>query len=283
MKFGLGIFPTTEAQDPATLGRMAEERGFECLLFPEHSHIPASRQTPYPAGGELPPEYSRTFDPFVALTAAAVATEKLKVGTGICLVIQRDPIITANEVASIDRVSGGRFLFGVGAGWNVEEMANHGTDASKRFGIMRERIEAMKEIWTRDEASYAGRYVNFERIWCWPKPVQQPHPPVLVGGNGPHVLDRVVAFGDEWVPNRIAGEDLPARIAELQRKAAAAGRDPIPVTVAGIMSDPDRIEALERAGVHRGFFWLPSGGPDAVEAAVDKYAAAAEAYRSAGS
>jgi probable F420-dependent oxidoreductase len=282
MKFGVGIFPTTDAQDPATLGRMAEDRGFECLLFPEHSHIPAARQTPYPAGGELPPEYSRTYDPFVALTAAAMATEQLNVGTAICLVIQRDPIITANEVASIDRVSNGRFLFGVGAGWNVEEMANHGTDAARRFGILRERVEAMKAIWTEDEASYSGRYVNFERIWCWPKPVQKPHPPVLVGGNGAQVLDRVVAFGDEWVPNRIAGEDLPARIAELQRKAQDAGRDPIPVTVAGIMRDPERIEGLERAGVHRGFFWLPPSGPDEVEAAFDKYAAAAEAYLSAG-
>ena len=262
---------------------MAEQRGFESLLFPEHSHIPASRQTPYPAGGELPPEYSRTYDPFVATSAAATATQSLNVGTGICLVIQRDPIFTANEVASVDRVSGGRFLFGVGAGWNVEEMANHGTDASRRFGIMRERIEAMKAIWTQDEASYSGRYVNFERIWCWPKPVQQPHPPVLVGGNGPKVLDRVVAFGDEWMPNRIHNEDLPARIAELQRKAEAAGREPIPVTVAGIMRDPERIEELERAGVHRGFFWLPPNGPDEVEAAFDKYAAAADAYRSAGS
>src|SRR5436305_9666605 len=156
MKFGVGIFPTAEVQDPAQLGRMAEERGFECLLFPEHSHIPASRQTPYPAGGELPPEYSRTYDPFVALTAAATATEKLKVGTAICLVIERDPIITAKQVASIDRLSGGRFLFGVGAGWNAEEMANHGTDASRRFGVLRERVEAMKAIWTQAVASHCG-------------------------------------------------------------------------------------------------------------------------------
>lgn len=282
MKFGVGIFPTAEVQDPAQLGRMAEERGFECLLFPEHTHIPASRQTPYPAGGELPPEYSRTYDPFVALAAAATATQTLRVGTAVCLVIERDPIITAKEAASVDRLSGGRFMFGVGAGWNREEMANHGTDPDRRFGIMRERVEAIKAIWTQDEASYTGRYVNFEPIWCWPKPLQQPHPPVLVGGNGPRVLDRVVAFGDEWMPNRIAAEDLPARIAELQRKAAQAGRDPIPVTVAGIMRDPGRIEQLERAGVHRGFFWLAPDGPDAVEAAFDKYHAAVETYNAAG-
>src|SRR5581483_3578843 len=283
MKFGVAIFPTESAQTPDEIAVMAEERGFECLLFPEHTHIPSSRSTPSPGGGELPSYYSRTYDPFVALTAAAMATERLLIGTGICLVIERDPIITAKEVASIDVLSGGRFLFGVGAGWNVEEMRNHGTEASRRFGVMRERIEAMKAIWTQDEASYSGRYVNFERIWCWPKPVQRPHPPILVGGNGPKVLDRVVAFGDEWMPNRIRDEDLPGRIAELQRKADAAGRDPIPVTVAGIMRDPARIEELERAGVHRGFFWLPPNGPDEVEAAFDKYAAAADAYRSAGS
>ncbi len=157
---------------------MAEERGFESLLFPEHTHIPASRESPYPGGGELPPEYSRTYDPFVALTAAAAATERLLIGTGICLVIERDPILTAKEVASLDKLSGGRFLFGVGAGWNREEMRNHGTDPAHRFSLMRERIEAMKAIWTQDEASYAGTHLNFERIWCWPKPEQQPHPPI---------------------------------------------------------------------------------------------------------
>src|SRR5205807_10329517 len=191
VKFGLGTFPTAGAPSPADLAVMAEERGFESLFFPEHTHIPASRETPYPAGGELPPEYSRTYDPFVALTAAAAATERLLVGTGICLVIERDSIVTAKEVASLDRLSGGRFLFGVGAGWNVEEMRNHGTDSSQRFGIMRERIEAMKAIWAEEEASYTGRYVNFERIWSWPKPSQEPHPPILVGGNGPRVLERV--------------------------------------------------------------------------------------------
>ena len=206
MEFGVGIFPTEDAQFPSELARLAEERGFDYLLFPEHTHIPASRRTPYPAGGELPPEYARTYDPFVALTAASTVTERLKIGTGICLVIERDPIITAKEVASLDVLSSGRFLFGVGAGWNVEEMENHGTDPSRRFGIMRERIEAMKAIWSKDEASYSGRYVNFERIWSWPKPVQKPHPPILVGGNGPQVLDRVLAYGDEWMPNRMTDE-----------------------------------------------------------------------------
>jgi len=224
MRFGIAVFPTEDSADPATLARLVEERGFESLFFPEHTHIPASRRTPYPAGGELPPEYSRTYDPFVALTAAAAATEKLLVATGICLVIQRDPIITAKEVASLDRLSGGRFFFGVGAGWNLEEMESHGTDPRRRFSLMRERIEAMKAIWTEDEASYHGEHVNFDRIWCWPKPIQKPHPPVLVGGNAERVLDRVVAFGDEWMPNRVSG--LRERIEALQRlprTPAAAG------------------------------------------------------------
>ena len=219
MKFGVAIFPTADLQRPAELARMAEERGFESLLFPEHTHIPASRDTPYPAGGELPPEYSRTYDPFVALMAAAAATERLLIGTGICLVIERDPIITAKEVASLDQLSGGRFLFGVGAGWNVEEMRNHGTDAGRRFGIMRERIEAMKTIWAEDEATYHGEHVDFDRIWSWPKPVQRPHPPILVGGNGPHVLDRVLAFGDEWMPNRLPDDQIIPRFQELRRRA----------------------------------------------------------------
>lgn len=281
MKFGVAIFPTEQTPPPGELAAMAQERGFESLLFPEHTHIPASRQTPYPAGGELPPEYSRTYDPFVALAAAAAATDRIKLGTGICLVVERDPIITAKEVASVDRLSGGRFLFGVGAGWNVEEMRNHGTDAGVRFGVMRERVEAMKAIWSEEEASYHGRHVEFDRIWCWPKPLQQPHPPILVGGNGPKVIDRVLAFGDEWMPNRVADDQIIPRFEELRRRAAEAGRE-IPITVAGMMRDPSRIERFEAAGVHRGLFWLPAAEPAEVEAALDKYAAAARDYEQAG-
>ncbi|MFL5831728.1 MAG: LLM class F420-dependent oxidoreductase [Solirubrobacteraceae bacterium] len=283
MNFGVAIFPTEDTQDPAELARMAEDRGFESLLFPEHTHIPASRETPYPAGGELPPEYSRMYDPFVALTAAASATRHLRIGTAVCLIIERDPIVTAKQVASVDRLSDGRFLFGVGAGWNIEEMRNHGTDAASRFGRMRESVEAVKTIWRDDEATYAGRHVRFKRIWCWPKPAQQPHPPILVGGNGPNVHKRVIAFGDEWMPNRIGkDEDMIARFADLQRSAAEAGRPQIPVTQMGMMRDPARIEAFDRAGVHRGVFWLPPRGPQEVEQAMDRYAAAAESYRRAG-
>jgi probable F420-dependent oxidoreductase len=283
MNFGVAIFPTVDAQDPTELARMAEARGFESLLFPEHTHIPATRATPYPAGGELPPEYSRMYDPFVALTAAATATTQLRIGTAICLIIERDPIITAKEVASLDRLSNGRFLFGVGAGWNLEEMRNHGTEPDRRFAVMRERVEAMKAIWSEEEASYAGKHVRFERIWSWPKPVQQPHLPILVGGNGPNVFKRVIAFGDEWMPNRIGkDEDMLRRFAELRALAQEAGHRAIPVTQMGIMRDPARIEAFAGAGVHRGVFWLPPRGPDEVEQAMDRYAAAAESYRRAG-
>src|SRR5881227_2821501 len=206
MLIGAAIFATDYAIRPDDLARELEQRGFESLWLPEHTHIPASRRSPYPAGGELPKEYSHTYDPFVALATVADATERIKLATGICLVIERDPITTAKEVASLDRLSEGRFLFGVGAGWNLEEMENHGTDPRRRFSLMRERIEAMKAIWTEDEASHHGELVDFDPIWSWPKPVQKPHPPVLVGGNGERVLERVVAFGDEWMPNRIGDE-----------------------------------------------------------------------------
>ena len=282
MKFGVAIFPTHEVQSPGEIARMAEERGFECLLFPEHTHIPASRESAWPGGSELPAYYARTYDPFVACTAAAAATERLLIGTGICLVIERDPIVTAKEVASVDVLSGGRFLFGVGAGWNVEEMRNHGTDASRRFGVMRERIEAMKAIWAEDEASYSGRYVSFDRIWCWPKPAQKPHPPVMIGGNGARVLDRVLAFGDEWMPNRMSDEDLAARIAELGVRASEAGRGRIPVTVVGFPADAARIEALARIGVDRIVFWLPQESPDAVEEGFGRYMSAIGQFQRAG-
>jgi probable F420-dependent oxidoreductase len=277
MKFGIAVFPADYAADPATIARLVEERGFESLFFPEHTHIPVSRRTPYPGGEELPPEYSHTLDPFVGLTAAAIATERLLVATGICLVIQRDPITTAKEVASLDHVSGGRFLFGVGAGWNEEEMENHGTDPRRRFGLMRERIEAMKAIWTEEEAEYHGRYVDFDPIWSWPKPVQKPHPPILVGGNGPKVLDRVLAYGDEWMPNRIADEDrFFARVAELQERARTAGRDPIPVTFSGAPPKPDLIGRLANAGIHRCTFYVPPAPAGEIERHIDKRAAVVE-------
>jgi probable F420-dependent oxidoreductase len=270
MELGIAMFATDYAVDPATLGPMVEERGFESLHFPEHTHIPTSRQTPHAIYEELPREYSHTYDPFVACMAAAAATERLRVATGICLVTERDPIITAKEVASVDRLSGGRFLFGVGAGWNIEEMENHGTEPSRRFALMRERIEAMKAIWTQDEAEYHGEQVDFDPIWSWPKPLQEPHPPILVGGNGEKVLKRVVAYGDEWMPNRVSG--IRERVAELQRLAEDAGRDAIPVTLSGAKPDPELIAKGEDAGVHRCTFYIQPGERDEVERQLDELA-----------
>ena len=270
MLFGLVMFPTDYAIAPDVLARVAEERGFESLFFPELTHIPASRESPWPSGGDLPRDYWHTLDPFVATTAAAAATERLRIGTGVCLVVERDPITTAKSVASVDHVSGGRFLFGVGAGWNLEEMANHGTDPARRFGLMRERVEAMKAIWTEDEASYHGEHVSFDRVWSWPKPVQSPHPPVLVGGTGAKVLERVLAYGDEWFPNR--DEDLAGRITELQRRAGEAGREQIGVTLFGAEPDREAIERYAAAGVTRCLFRLPSGTVDEVTGLVDGFA-----------
>jgi probable F420-dependent oxidoreductase len=273
MKFGIAMFPTDYAVDPATLARLVEERGFESLWFPEHTHIPTSRKTPYPAGGELPPMYSRTYDPFVALAVAAAATERLKLGTGICLIVERDPITTAKEVASIDTLSGGRFLFGVGAGWNREEMQNHGTDPRRRFSVMRERVEAMKAIWADDEAEYHGSHVDFDPIWSWPKPRQRPHPPILVGGNGPKVLDRVLAFGDEWKPNRLDG--FADRVEELQQRAEDAGRGHIPVTFSGAKPDAETVQQVQEAGAERITFYVKPEDAGEVERRLDRYAALA--------
>jgi probable F420-dependent oxidoreductase len=268
MEFGIGCFATHDGVQPGALARLVEERGHESLFFPEHTHIPASRESPYPAGGELPRKYSHTYDLFVALACAAEATSHLRIGSGICLVIERDPITTAKEVASIDRVSGGRFEFGVGAGWNREEMANHGTDPRRRMAVMAERIEAMKAIWTEDEASYSGEHVSFERIWSWPKPAQRPHPPVLVGGNGPTVIDRVLRFGDAWMPN-YTGEDLLPRFEELRERAER----PVDLMVMGVPAKAEVLEELEKAGVRRVVRWIPSSFLSEVETALDRWEA----------
>ena len=265
MQFGVFIFATEYTISITDLARAAEDLGFESLWVPEHTHIPTSRRTPWPGGAELPREYSHTLDPFLALTAAAAVTTHLKLGTGVCLIIERDPITTAKEVATLDHLSAGRFLFGVGGGWNLEEMANHGTQPEQRWRLMRERIEAMREIWTHDEAEYHGELVQFDRIWSWPKPVHQPHPPVLVGGNGPHTLRRVIDYGDGWMP--IAGRRGPPieeRWAELREMAAAAGRGPIPLTVFGVQPDPRLVDHWLSVGAERVLFGLPAAASDVV-------------------
>ena len=226
MDYGVVMFPTEYSMAPDDLARALEERGFESVWFPEHTHIPASRQSPWPGGGELPREYWSAYDPFVALMAAAGATKRLKLGTGICLVIERDPITTAKEVATLDRLSGGRVLFGIGGGWNAEEMGNHGTAWKTRWKVLRERVLAMKEIWTKKEASFNGDYVRFDRIWSDPKPLQKPHPPIVIGGDGATTFDRVVEFGDGWMPILRPHVDPVRRIPELRERLQKAGRDP---------------------------------------------------------
>ncbi len=252
MDTGIGYFATHDAAGPGEVARLVEEHGHDAIYFAEHTHIPASRETPYAGGGELPRKYAHTYDLFVTMTAAAAATSRLRIGSGICLVVERDPITTAKEVASVDHLSGGRVEFGVGAGWNREEMANHGTDPRTRMKLLAERVEAMKAIWTQDEASYHGRFVDFDRIWSWPKPAQAPHPPVLVGGNGPTVLDRAEAFGDAWFPNFARGNVLE-RIPEARERG-------IPVLVMSVPADAKALEQLREAGVRRVVRWLPSAG-----------------------
>jgi probable F420-dependent oxidoreductase len=248
---------------PAELARLLEERGQESLFFTEHTHIPASRESPWGGGPVLPQKYWSCYDLFVAVTAAIGATTRLRVGSGVCLIVERDPITTAKEVASVDHLSGGRFEFGIGIGWNREEMRNHGTDPRTRVALMRERVEAMKAIWTAHEASYSGKFVTFDRIWQYPKPAQRPHPPILIGGEGPTVVDRVEQYGTAWFPNFDGSEEMAARI------EAAARR--VEVQVCGA---PVRTETLARfrdAGVRRVVRWLPSGPRSRVERALDRW------------
>jgi probable F420-dependent oxidoreductase len=268
MDFGVGYFPTHDGMKPGALAHLVEENGQDAVFFAEHTHIPASRESPWPEGVSLPSKYWHCYDLFVALTAAAAATSTLRVGSGICLVIERDPIITANEVASVDHLSGGRLEFGVGAGWNREEMRHHGTDPAKRMKLLRERVEAMKAIWTQREASYAGEFVHFERIWSYPKPAQRPHPPVLIGGTGPTVLDRVLAFGDGWLPGY--DDAIFDRISELRSRADR----PVEVQMLAVPPDPVVLERIAQAGVRRASHWLPSGPRSTVERALDRWSGA---------
>ena len=274
MDFGVVMFPTDYAIRPDQLARALEERGFESVWFPEHTHIPASRRSPWPGGANLPKEYWSAYDPFVALTAAAMATSRLRLGTGICLVVERDPIITAKEVATLDRLSGGRFLFGIGGGWNAEEMENHGTEFKKRWRVLRERVLAMKEIWTKEEAEFHGEFVRFDKIWSRPKPAQKPHPPIIMGGDGPTTFDRVIEFADGWMPIARPKQNPAEKIPALRQRAEKAGRDPKSVAVTIFFAKPDRatVDALRAAGVDRAIFGVPSESRDTVLPLLDSYA-----------
>jgi probable F420-dependent oxidoreductase len=274
MDFGVFIFATEYAIRIDELARELEARGFESLWVPEHTHIPTSRRSPYAGGGPLPEEYKHTHDPFVALTLAAAATTRLRLGTGICLLIERDTITTAKSVASLDLLSGGRFEFGVGAGWNAEEMEHHGTDPKTRFKRLREQIQALKEIWTKEVAEFHGQLVNFDPIWCWPKPAQKPHPPVLLGGEGPHTLQRVVEVGEGWFPRGRNPDALLSGLTDLKQRAAKAGRDMKTISVSAFAAPADRavLDRFAAAGLTRAILRLPSEPRDKILPLLDQYA-----------
>ncbi len=283
MEFGICMFATDYSMQAADLAVAVEARGFDALFIPDHTHIPASRDSQYTLGGELPPDYSHNLDMFLALTAAAAVTTRIRLGTGICLVTERDPIITAKEVASLDHISGGRLDFGIGGGWNREEMENHGAPWNRRWKVTRERIEAMIAIWTGDEASYAGEFVNFEGVQSWPKPVQKPYPPIFVGGDAPGTFGRVLNYGDGWIPMLATDGkqfDLKAaRMAELAALAKEAGHKPYPITTFGTPRDPDAIVKLAQAGVTRCIFGLTAAPAEDVLPRLDKIARLVETMR----
>lgn len=276
MHFGASMFFTDYSMTPQALAKALEERGFESVWAPEHSHIPLSRKSPFIMGGELPKRYYDVMDPFVTLTAAAMATTNLKVGTGICLVNQRDPIQTAKSVASIDLMSEGRFLFGIGNGWNQDEMENHGTNFKTRHKLVRERVEAMKEIWTQSKPEYHGEFVNFDPMMTWPKPVQKPHPPILIGGAFPYSARRAIRYGDGWMPQLTEKMQTPfaEQIPAFRQMAEEAGRDPatLSISVWGRQPNMEEIEGYEALGVERVCTSLESAKEDEILPVLDRWA-----------
>ena len=276
MHIGAAMFFTDYSMAPGELAIALEERGFDSLWSPEHSHIPLSRKSPFPSGGDLPKKYYDAMDPFVALTAAAAVTKTLKVGTGICLIAQRDTIQTSKLVSSIDQISGGRFLFGVGNGWNSDEMENHGTVFETRHKLARERIEAMKEIWTKSKAEYHGELVNFDPMMSWPKPVQKPHPPIIVGGAFPYGARRALRYGDGWMPHRVRKTyaDVSALLPKFREMAKEAGRDlaSVPVTIWGAKEDEDLLKRDRDDGVSRLVVSLESAKADKILPELDRWA-----------
>jgi probable F420-dependent oxidoreductase len=275
MKFGISTFVTDDGIDPVSLAQAIEERDFASLVIAEHTHIPASRKSPYPEGGELPDKYYKTLDPFVTLAAAAAVTSKIELFTGIALLIQRDPITTAKETASIDLISGGRFVFGVGAGWNLEEMEDHGTNPKTRGTVLDERIEAIKALWTTEPAEYHGKFVDFEPSYSRPKPVQKPHPPIFIGGNSDATVKRVVRHDAGWIANPFPADALSKRIDQMRD---GLGHD-VPLATFGTPQDPDYWGALEALGFGQAALLLPTKPRDETLALLDEYSALIAKYR----
>ncbi len=274
MLIGVYHFCTDYGIEVPELARELEARGFDSLFLPEHTHIPASRRSQWSGGKDLPKRYWHTHDPFVALSFAAAATRRLKLGTGIALMPQRDPIVTAKSVASLDQLSGGRFVFAIGGGWNVEEMENHGARYDTRFKLLRERVLAMKALWTQEEAQFHGEFVNFDPVWQYPKPKQKPHPPILLGGESEHTLKRVVEFCDGWFPRPRSGWEPAEAVQRLRRAAEAVGRDPasLSITVFGAPADAKALAAYRAAGIERVLLEVPDDNRDRVLPLLDQYA-----------
>lgn len=279
-RFGVAFFPTDYSIQPVELARALEERGLDSLYVTEHTHIPTSRKTPWPAGGELPQDYWHTHDPFVALAAAAAVTERLRLGTGICLVVERDPIQLAKEVASLDMISGGRVVLGVGAGWNREEMENHGVRYDKRWAIVREKVLAMKAIWSQDEPEFHGEFVDFDPIWCWPKPVQPGGPKVMIGAQSRWTWERVVEYGDGWMPIGAMG-DCAEGMNDLRAACAEAGRDfdALEKPIFGPPAKPDAAKRLIEVGFTELAFALPSVPSEKALPLLDRFAELATSLR----
>jgi probable F420-dependent oxidoreductase len=275
MKIGGVMFFTEYSMTPAALGVAMEERGFESLWVPEHSHIPLSRLSPYPSGGPLIRPYYDIMDPFLVLNSAAAVTQRLKIGTGVCLVAQRDPIQTAKLVSSIDQLSGGRFLFGIGNGWNQDEIENHGTVFATRHKLARERIEAMKAIWTQDDAEYHGEFVNFGPMNQWPKPAQKPYPPVIVGGAFPYAARRAIRYGDGWIPraDKLEKDGVGVLIDRFRLMATEAGRDPasLPITIFRVPDDIKQLRYCQEIGVDRVVFSIPAEKEDHILPILDRW------------
>jgi probable F420-dependent oxidoreductase len=280
MRVGVFYFPTDYGINVVELAQALEARGFDSLFVPEHTHIPLSRKTPFPTGGELPKRYSHTHDPFVALAFAAAATKKLLVGTGILLVPQHEPIVTAKSIASLDQLSGGRFIFGIGGGWNEDEMENHGARYKTRFKQMREHVLAMKELWTKDEAAFHGEFVNFDPAWSWPKPAQRPHPPILLGGETDHTLKRIVEYCDGWFPRPRSGFDAATARDRLTRMAESVKRDPstLSITVFGAPPEAAALASYEKVGIQRALLAIPDGNRDEILRHLDTIAPLAKAH-----
>jgi probable F420-dependent oxidoreductase len=275
MKFGTMLYSTDYAMRPDDFAVACEARGFESVWLPEHTHIPASRRTPFPGGGDLPQDYWHIHDPFIALTAAAIATKTIKVATGVCLITERDPIVTAKEVASLDMLSNGRFLFGIGAGWNAEEMENHGTAFADRWKVLEERIEAMKACWMHDNSVYHGKHVNFDAIWSWPKPVQKPHPPIIMGAASAWGRERVARYCDGWVPLPAQMKNIAAELKDLEARLIVHGRKlkDIEISFFWAPENADELKRYRDLGVDRAIMACPAQSNDETLRLLDRHAA----------